>query len=265
MVASRIIWPRMWHFGDSLFDEFRVHVQATSNRGRSHLRWDTAKGREVKKILLATTALLALGMAPAIAADLGARPYTKAPAAAIAINNWTGFYIGAMGGYAEENSSGIGTLSGGFAGGTAGYNWQTGNVVLGIEADAAWADVGTSVGIVPGLASLDYTIRSMGTVRGRIGYTFNQVLLYGTGGYAWSDNRFPATALGVSVSDSQFHSGWTLGAGVEVMFAPKWSVKAEYLYRSLDGETYFTGIVPGGLPVGTINLNSVQVGVNYHF
>ena len=49
------------------------------------------------------------------------------------------------------------------------------------------------------------------------------------------------------------------------MFAPKWSVKAEYLYRSLDGETYFTGIVPGGLPVGTINLNSVQVGVNYHF
>ena len=53
--------------------------------------------------------------------------------------------------------------------------------------------------------------------------------------------------------------------GVEVMFAPKWSVKAEYLYRSLDGETYFTGIVPGGLPVGTINLNSVQVGVNYHF
>ena len=60
----------------------------------------------MKKILLTTTALIALGMAPAAAADLGARPYTKAPAAAIAINNWTGFYIGAMGGYAQENSFG---------------------------------------------------------------------------------------------------------------------------------------------------------------
>lgn len=77
----------MWHFRDSLLDEFRVHVQATSNRGRSHLRWDTAKGREVKKILLTTTAFLALGMAPAIAADLGARPYTKVPSA-IAMYNW---------------------------------------------------------------------------------------------------------------------------------------------------------------------------------
>ena len=90
----------------------------------------------------------------------------------------------------------------------------------------------------------------MGTVRGRIGYAFDQVLLYGTGGYAWSDNRLTATAFNVSVSDSHFHSGWTVGAGVEVMFAPKWSVKAEYLYRSLEGQTYFAGVVPGGLPVG---------------
>jgi outer membrane immunogenic protein len=223
------------------------------------------KGRNVKKVLLTTTALIALGIAPAAAADLAARPYTKAPAAAIAINNWTGFYIGAMGGYAQEDTSDFGQLSGGFAGGTVGYNWQNGNLVLGLEADGAWADVGASVAIIPGLASIDYTIRSMGTVRGRIGYAFDQVLLYGTGGYAWSDNRLSATALGVSISDSQFHSGWTVGAGVEVMFAPKWSVKAEYLYRSFEGQTYFAGTVPGGVPVGTINLNSVQVGVNYHF
>ena len=94
---------------------------------------------------------------------------------------------------------------------------------------------------IPGLASADYTIRSMGTVRGRIGYAFDQVLLYGTGGYAWSDNRLSTTLLGLSISDSQFHSGWTVGAGVEVMFAPKWSVKAEYLYRSFEGQTYSTG------------------------
>ncbi|OCK57045.1 porin family protein [Bradyrhizobium sp. LMTR 3] len=205
----------------------------------------------MKKILLTTTALIALGMAPAMAADLAARPYTKAPAAAIAINNWTGFYIGAMGGYAQENSDGIGTLSGGFAGGTVGYNWQMGNVVLGIEADAAWADVGATIGL------LESRTRDMGTVRGRVGYAFDQVLVYGTGGYAWADNRLSIAGL----SDSKIHSGWTLGAGVEVMFAPKWSVKAEYLYRSFDGETYFAGV----LPTGTLNLNSVQVGVNYHF
>ena len=182
----------------------------------------------------------------------------------VAINNWTGFYLGAMGGYAQENSSGIGTLSGGFAGGTAGYNWQTGALVLGIEVDGAWADIGTTIG-TPAIGALDYTIRATGTVRGRIGYTFDTVLLYGTGGYAWSDNRLTATLGALSASDSKFHSGWAVGAGVEVMFVPKWSVKAEYLYKSLEGGTYFSGTIPGGFPIGTINLNSVQVGVNYHF
>jgi outer membrane immunogenic protein len=217
----------------------------------------------VKKILLTTTALIALGIAPAAAADMAARPYTKAPAA-IAINNWGGFYLGAMGGYAQEDAATF-AMSGGFVGGTAGYNWQTGALVFGLETDAAWADIGATIG-APGLASLDYTIRAMGTVRGRIGYAFDSVLIYGTGGYAWSDNRLSATLFGVSGSDSQFHSGWTVGAGVEVMFAPKWSVKAEYLYKSLEGASYNPNIaLLGVVPVGTVNLNSVQVGVNYHF
>ena len=218
----------------------------------------------MKKILLTTTGLIALGMAPAVAADLAARPYTKAPAAAIAINNWSGFYLGAMGGYAQENSSGNGTQSGGFAGGTAGYNWQMGNVVLGIEADAAWADIGATVGS-PAVLALEGRIRDMGTVRGRVGYAFDQVLIYGTAGYAWADNRLTFTGPGGSLSDSKIHSGWTAGAGVEVMFAPKWSVKAEYLYRSFESQNYFAGIAPPGLASGTLNLNSVQVGVNYHF
>jgi len=203
-------------------------------------------------------------MAPAIAADLPTRTYTKAPAAAIAINNWTGFYVGAMGGYAQEDNSSIGRLSCGFAGGTVGYNWQSGNVVFGIEADAAWSNVGATASI-PGLASASDKIRDMGTARGRIGYAFDQVLIYGTGGYAWADNQLSATALGVTISDSHVHSGWAAGAGVEVMFAPKWSVKAEYLYRSFASQNYFTGVIPAGVAIGTLNLNSVQLGVNYHF
>ncbi|XIA67861.1 outer membrane protein [Bradyrhizobium sp. TZ2] len=129
----------------------------------------------------------------------------------------------------------MGTLSGGFAGGTVGYNWQNGNLVLGLEADGAWADVG----IGPRVDRLHDPLD--GTVRGRIGYAFDQVLpLWHRRPTRGLDNRLSATVLGVSISDSHpFHSGWTVGAGVEVMFAPKWSFKAEYLYRSFEGQTYF--------------------------
>lgn len=210
----------------------------------------------MKKVLLASACLFALA-APASAADLAARHYTKAPIAPAAVYNWTGFYLGVVGGGAWENASDP-RMQGGFVGGTAGYNWQTGNIVFGIEADGAWADVSAST------TALGITVASktdaLGTVRGRIGWAVNNVLLYGTGGYAWIDNKITLSALGVSVSESKFHSGWTVGAGVEAFFAPQWSVKGEYLYRSLGGETYF-----GAIPTGTLNFHTVQVGVNYHF
>lgn len=214
----------------------------------------------MKKVLLASACLFALA-APASAADLAARPYTKAPVAVASVYNWTGFYLGIVGGGAWEDANSP-RMQGGFVGGTAGYNWQTGNVVFGIEADGAWADVNASA------TALGITVSSkteaLGTVRGRIGWAVNNVLLYGTGGYAWIDNKISATAGGVTISESKWHSGWTVGAGVEAFIAPQWSVKGEYLYRSLGGETYFSGL---GAPVntGTLNFHTVQVGVNYHF
>lgn len=214
----------------------------------------------MKKLLLASAALFALA-APASAADLAARPYTKAPAPVAAVYNWTGFYLGIVGGGAWEDADSP-RMQGGFVGGTVGYNWQTANVVFGIEADGAWADVNASA------TALGVTVSSktdaMGTVRGRIGWAVNNVLLYGTGGYAWIDNEISVSALGATVSDSKWHSGWTVGAGVEAFVAPQWSVKGEYLYRSLGGETYFSGL---GAPIntGTLNFHTVQVGVNYHF
>ncbi|OKO76848.1 outer membrane protein [Bradyrhizobium sp. AS23.2] len=214
----------------------------------------------MKKVLLASACLFALTGA-ASAADLAARPYTKAPVAVASVYNWTGFYLGIVGGGAWQSDSDI-KMKGGFVGGTAGYNWQTGNVVFGLEADGAWADVSASVS--DGTDSLTSKTDAMGTVRGRIGYAVNNVLFYGTGGYAWIDNKVTVSEAGLSVSDSKFHSGWTVGAGVEAFIAPQWSVKGEYLYRSLGGETYFSGV---GVPVnsGTANFHTVQVGVNYHF
>src|SRR5690349_13361154 len=141
----------------------------------------------MKKVLLTTVGLVALGMAPALAADLPARTYTKAPPAVAPLPTWTGFYIGAMGGWGKEDANNL-AMSGGFGGGTVGYNWQTGPVVFGVEADAAWADIKSSA-TIPNVATASAKIQDMGTVRGRIGYAFDQVLFYGTGGYAWADTK----------------------------------------------------------------------------
>ena len=127
----------------------------------------------MKKILLTTTALIVVGIAPAAAADLAARPYTKAPAAAIAIDDWTGFSLGAMGGYAQENSSGIGTLERRLAGGTVGYNWQAGQTSCSALKPMPRGLTSVQPWVFPEVWPRSTAkIRDMGTVRGRIGYAF---------------------------------------------------------------------------------------------
>src|SRR5437868_2892941 len=105
----------------------------------------------VKMKRLALGLLLASIAGAASAADISAPgpAYSKAPAVA-AVNNWSGFYIGAMGGYAAEATSDSSGIKGGFAGGTLGYNWQSGVFVAGIEADGAWADIRNTVSL-PGI------------------------------------------------------------------------------------------------------------------
>ncbi len=98
-----------------------------------------------------------------------------------------------------------------------------------------------------------------------MGAAFDQVLLYGTGGLALADAKLGASVLGVGISDSKTLTGWTVGAGVEWMFMPRWSVKAEYLYRSFGGQTFFAAQFPPGIATGSLNVNSGQVGVNFHF
>ena len=223
----------------------------------------------MKKLALGLLLSFAVSGA-AVAADM--RMPVKAPPPIVSpATNWSGFYIGAMGGYASESSSddvivGVAAdprMKGGFGGGTIGYNWQTGQFVFGLEADAAFASVNASATAFGVTAESE--IQSLGTVRGRIGMAFDTVLLYATGGYAWADNKFSITIPPVSVSESNFHHGWTVGAGVEWMFAPRWSVKFEYLYRDFSSETYFAGLLPPGVSSGNIGFHSGQVGVNFHF
>jgi len=216
----------------------------------------------MKQLLLASVALSVATAASA--ADMPARPYQKAPPpAVVAVYNWSGFYIGAMGGYGWETDAG----SGGFGGGTIGYNWQFpgSQFVFGIEADVAGASIKDSFTEDVGglLITQDSKINAFGSVTGRVGLAFDSALLYAKGGYAWANNKASISALGTTFSDSQTHSGYTVGGGLEYLFTPSWSLKGEYMYSSLGGETYNFGGDP--FDSGAIDMHTVKIGVNYHF
>jgi outer membrane immunogenic protein len=221
----------------------------------------------MKRLLLAGVALSVATAASA--ADMQARPYSKAPpAAVIAAYNWSGFYIGAMGGGGWGTDAG----SGGFGGGTVGYNWQLpgSQFVFGIEVDAAGANLKDSfteevdVGVLTP-ATQDSKINSFGSVTGRAGFAMDAVLLYAKGGFAWGNNKTTVSipAFGATSSDSHTHTGYTLGGGLEYMFAPNWSAKGEYMFTSLGSENY--NLLGDQLASGNIDFHTIKVGVNYHF
>jgi outer membrane immunogenic protein len=207
----------------------------------------------MKKILVGAIGAIALSLsAPASAADLAARPYTKAPPPAIAaIYDWSGFYIGINGGGGSAHKcwdfldttgavTGVpGTLvgegchnaTGGTVGGQIGYRWQTGQWVFGVEGQGNWADfTGDNINTAFALRNRS-KIDSFGLITGQIGYAWNNVLFYVKGGGAVVGDQFRSfdTATGLEF-DRANNTRWggTVGAGLEVGFAPNWSVGVEY-------------------------------------
>jgi outer membrane immunogenic protein len=159
---------------------------------------NTPENQLMKKFLLATVALVALGATvPALAADLPARTYTKAPAYAAPLYNWTGFYIGGHVGGAfngDQNIAGLTTGNnndGRFLGGVqAGYDYQFApNWVLGIEGQYSWLGSNNNGIVFPGGFIYTNNQRALASVTGRVGYTWGPALLYVKGGYAFSDNN----------------------------------------------------------------------------
>jgi outer membrane immunogenic protein len=192
--------------------------------------------------------------------------------------------------------------SGGLIGAQVGCNQQNGRFVFGVEADWQWTSKKDTVDAAyaafanlgnPAFTNAPHTehvssrLDSFGTFRGRAGFDFNHVFLYGTGGLAVGDVRSDTnvsfgTAPGNSVyngavhigSDSQIRVGWTVGAGAEYAFAPNWSVKAEYLYVDLGTQSYRSPLVAAVAPAAvgpgyswTTSVrerdNIVRVGLNY--
>jgi outer membrane immunogenic protein len=226
----------------------------------------------MKKALLGAAAIIAFA-APAFAADLPARPYTKAPAytAPQVIYNWTGFYIGGhLGGAFAGNNSLEGNGGRFFGGVQGGFDYQFApNWVVGAEAQYSWLANNNNSVLFPGGTLVTTHNNQLGSVTGRIGYTWGPALLYAKGGYAWRDNNnIGVTVAGVPTAfttNGSHKDGYTVGAGLEYLFAPNWSAKAEYQYYNF-GSTSFT-TAPVDI-VGTRFRNdehTVKAGINYRF
>jgi outer membrane immunogenic protein len=264
----------------------------------------------MRKPLLAKTLPVALAAAAsaiaaagsAFGADLGMP--TKAPIMApVPTYNWNGFYIGGHVGYGWGHTSDnvfdpTGTLvnsvgfdsSGVFGGGQIGFNYMvTPNWVVGLEADISAADIRGSVSAcaATGCSSANTKVDDFGTVRGRLGYAWNNVLFYGTGGWAWAHadatrqitcvvagggvcpgGPSPSVLTGQVSSTSGDESGWAAGAGIEWGFLPNWTARVEYLHLEFDGVGHdFTYSIPAAFrhTVADTGVDTVRVGVNYLF
>jgi outer membrane immunogenic protein len=198
--------------------------------------------------------------APASAADMAARPYTKAPAPMVAtIYDWSGFYIGINGGGGTSRKcwdfvtpvtgvlvgEGCHNAVGGTVGGQVGYRWQSTNWVFGLEGQGNWADFsGENISGATGLRDRS-KINAFGLFTGQVGYAWNNVLLYVKGGGAVVGDRYRSYDLATGLEfDRANESRWgaTVGAGVEFGFAPNWSVGFEYNHIFLGDRTLnFTG------------------------
>jgi outer membrane immunogenic protein len=229
--------------------------------------------------------LLALGGA-AHAADLPPAPQLP-PLEAQPL--WTGFYAGLNVGGAFGSSrnaftiAGFGLptfntpLAGVVGGGEAGYNWQTGPWVIGLEANFEGSGLRGSrnAPCVPPLcggvlaASYEQRLSWFGTLRPRVGYALGNWLFYATGGGVLGQVDTNATAaIGSFVATdnrSQTRDGWTLGGGVEVELLAGWSAKIEYLYVDLGSRTTTYLSAPPISNASRVNANVITAGVNYHF
>lgn len=223
----------------------------------------------MKKILLGAAAILALGSTSVLAADLPARTYTKAPAYAAPVYNWTGFYVGANvgGAFGGDNSiSGVGAVgsnrdSAFMGGGQAGYNYQFApNWLIGVEGD------------IDGLSGSDRNFTNptgafrdrtdwLASVTGRLGYTWGPTLAYAKGGVAFRDDNGLSGTTPFTANRND--TGYTVGGGLEYMFAPAWSAKIEYQYYNFDNTT----VTPVGGPAFNYkdDIHTVKAGINYHF
>jgi outer membrane immunogenic protein len=219
------------------------------------------------KVIKASVAALALLVIPfaAQAADVPIKaPYYKGQHSVVSYYNWTGFYAGVNAGYGFGSSTWSAPAAspkpkGFLAGGTAGYNWQSGAIVYGVEGDFDWSDVKGTVACA-GLLTCETSSSWLATFRGRVGYAFDRWLPYITGGGAYGSVKATPGIAALASSSNQL--GWTVGAGLEYAFMGNWSAKLEYLYVDLGS---FNAAIAPAVNNVSFKENIVRAGLNYKF
>ncbi|WP_375461064.1 outer membrane protein [uncultured Enterovirga sp.] len=264
----------------------------------------------MKKLALLSTASLAILTGAAFAADLPSRRAPPVAYVAVPVFTWTGFYIGGNAGYGFSDTGRVTTVGNGavtaanvaagfrpssfglepegfVGGGQIGYNYQFGSVVVGIEADAMFTDLARTTDYVSprgDRSSFRQTQDYLGTVRGRIGYSFDRLLVFATGGFAYGDvynraafyNFAPPQNVQFLGSRKDTETGYTVGGGVEyaipnyTLFNSAVTVKAEYLYYDLGRSNIVVGNVPPTAPNSYTTRFSndghiVRAGLNFKF
>jgi outer membrane immunogenic protein len=244
-----------------------------------------------RRILMASVGAMALA-GSAFAADLPSRAPPPVYVPPAPIFTWTGIYIGGQIGYAWGTSNtnlgdnfgdfvSFSTNNSGVIGGAhVGYNLQLSQFVVGLEGDVDGSSLKKTVygdPFIDSFISVPTTISGnlgvQGSIRGRVGYAWDRVLLYATGGVAFGGfNGSISTPFGYD-STSTTRVGWTAGAGLEYAVTNNWSIRAEYRYTQFGHSTVYATnsyVLPGLAAVGafgnrTINENRVQVGFSYKF
>jgi outer membrane immunogenic protein len=243
---------------------------------------------KMKKIPSIFAAFLGVTTA-AYAADMPAKVPPPAPAAF----DWSGCYIGVEGGggwgrseqvaaataLAASTITGRFNLDGGLAGGTGGCNLEYNNFVFGLEDDFSWTNIHGSHNDLPPFVTTTLSEtheKWLNTLRGRVGYAIDRVMVYGTVGAALAGTQVLVSnpAIFGTLADHQVHSGWVAGAGVEWAF---WSLpwadvtfKAEYLHADFGSTLYFNPsvVLPGATIVTRethLSDDIVRAGVNLKF
>jgi outer membrane immunogenic protein len=239
----------------------------------------------MKKLALAIS-ILSISAAGAFAADLPTRMYTKAPV--MAVYDWSGFYVGANGGWGSNRScwdldstaaagfigpitEGCHNATGGVAGGQIGYRFQTGGFVFGVEAQGDWAGLRGSnpSAFTPGLTN-QTKLDAFGLIVGKAGYAWNNTLFYVSSGAVFTSEKLQGIVTGTgAVVDTakDGHIGYAAGAGLEYGFAPNWSAAVEYDHFFMDQNA--DGFSAAGVETRVDNVHQdidlVTVRLNYHF
>jgi outer membrane immunogenic protein len=190
--------------------------------------------------------------------------------------SWTGFYLGGhVGGAFSSNEALNGLVTGNNSNGRllggvqGGFDYQFApNWVAGIEGQYSWLGSNDNGIIFPGGFVYTNTRPAIGSLTGRVGFAFGAAMVYVKGGYAFADNRETLTLGGAPIPfafDSSHRDGYTVGTGLEYMFAPNWSGKVEYQYYDFGSSRF---VAPAAfVPLGAFrnDEHSVKAGVNYHF